>query len=143
MSEPNLVVTVLPASIHVGDVGTIYRGRITGINPPFDPLDTGVDVQLIFSLPNGIVLTKVATIEAAPDAGSPVDAWRLEYQVQGDDGTGSPAGVFHADEGAMRIQAALRWLGSGSPSAEELQWHSDVATVDSDGQELRIFPNLA
>lgn len=139
----SLTIEVIPASVHVGDVGTIYRGRITGINPPFDPLESGVLVHLIFSLPNGIVLTKDASIEADPDAGSPVDAWRLEYQVQGDDGAGSPAGVFHADEGPMRIQAELRWVGSGSPSAEELQWHSDVVTTDVNGQELRIFPNLA
>jgi len=137
----NLTITVIPATVHVGDVGTVYRGRLTGINPPFDPLEADL-VQLIFSLPGDVVLTKDAAIEPDPDSGSPVDAWRLEYQVQGDDGSGSPAGVFHETEGPIRIQAALRWTSSGSPSAEELQWHSDVATVDVNGQELRIFPNL-
>lgn len=138
----NLTITVTPANPHVGDVGTIYTGRITDIGAIFDPLSSDVVGHLIFSLPNGIVLEKTASIEADPDVGSPADAWLLTYQVQGDDGAGSPAGIFHADEGPMQIQASLRWTGSGSPSAEELQWRSDVATTDQNDQELRIFPNL-
>ena len=141
MADPTIRVQILPASVHVGDVGTVYRARVTGIQPPFDPLDADIH-QLIFGLPGDITLTKDATIAADPDAGSPVDAWLLEYQVQGDDGAGSPAGVFHATQGPVSVQASLRWSGSGSPSAEELQWHSDVATVDLDGKDLRIFPNL-
>jgi len=141
MAAPNFTVHVSPASIHVGDVGTIYQGRIMNVEPPFDPLTADIR-HLLFYFENGSMLTKAADAEADPSAGSPTAAWFLSYTVKGDDGLGSPAGIFHAAAGALRIQAYLEWTQQGSPSAEHLQWHSDVATVDIDGQELRIFPNL-
>lgn len=140
MGAPNLTIEVSPSTVHVGDVGTIYRATLANVELPADPLIADI-VRLLFSLPGQIVLEKEAQIEAG--AGSPVDSWVFSYQVQGDDGAGSPPEIFHAQEGPLRIQAYLEWSNTGSPSAEHFQFHSDVATVDSDGQELRIFPNVA
>lgn len=127
--------------VHVGDVGTVYRVHIEDISSTLDPEQADIR-RIIFSLPGDVVLVKDAELELDPDSGSPANAVFLTYQVTGDDGAGSPAGIFHAQEGAMRIQGYLEWTGEGSPSAEHVRFHSDVVTVDENGQELRIFPNL-
>jgi hypothetical protein len=116
--------------IHVGDIGTLYHVEILDAGTPFDP-DGATVTQLIFKMPNGAILRKDATVTTD---GSPADQWFLDYEVQAGDGLGSP-GEFHDNEGILQVQAFLEW-GDGR------QWHSDVVMTDTDGQELRIFPNL-
>ncbi len=127
--------------VHVGDVGWVYTVYMADISSTLDPEQADIR-RIIFSMPGGITLVKDADLELDVDSGSPPNAVFLTYQVTGDDGAGSPAGIFHAQEGAMRIQGYLEWTGEGSPSAEHVRFHSDVVTVDENGQELRIFPNL-
>ena len=118
------------AEIHVGDIGTIYRVRVLDDGVDFDFSAANV-MELIFKMPNGVILHKTATMTTD---GSPADTWFLEYEVQPGDGIGSP-GEFHDNEGPYSIQAYLHW-------ADGRQFHSTIETVDSDGEELRIFPNL-
>lgn len=118
------------AEIHVGDIGTLYRVRVLddGVDFDFTSADT---MELIFRMPNGVILRKTAS---AGTNGSPTTQWFLEYEVQPGDGLGSP-GEFHDNEGPFQVQGYLHW-------ADGKQWHSNVQTMDTDGQELRIFPNL-
>lgn len=118
------------AEIHVGDIGTIYRVRVLDDGVDFD-FSTADIMELIFLMPNNIVLHKTATL--GTDA-SPATKWYLEYTVMPGDGVGSP-GEFHDNPGPLQIQGYLHW-------ADGTQWHSNVQTVDTDGQELRIYPNL-
>lgn len=122
--------TCCKAEIHVGDIGTLYRVRALDNCVDFD-ISTADVLELTFLMPNGVKLTKTATMATE---GSPATQWFLEYEVQPGDGVGSP-GEFHDNEGPMRVQGYLHW-----PDGK--QWHSTVETVDSDGQELFIFPNL-
>lgn len=117
--------------IHVGDIGTTYRVHVLDDNAEFD-ISGAITTDLLFQMPNGIVLRKGATVTTE---GSPAEKWFLEYQVQPGDGVGSP-GEFHDNEGPIAVQAFLEW-------ADGNRWHSNIQTVDTDGQELRIFPNLA
>lgn len=118
------------AEVHVSDTGTVYRARILDNGVDFD-VSTANLLELIFRMPSGMVLHKTATMTTD---GSPATQWFLEYQVAPGDGIGSP-GEFHDNEGPIQIQAVLGWV-DGS------QWHSNIQTMDTDGQELRIFPNL-
>lgn len=116
--------------IHVDDIGTIYHVPVLDGGEPFD-FSTASVMELIFRMPNGVILRKTATL--ATD-GSPATQWFLDYQVQPGDGVGSP-GEFHDNEGPLAVQAYLEWPDGN-------HWHSNVQTMDTDGQELRIFPNL-
>jgi hypothetical protein len=116
--------------IHVGDIGTLYHVEVLDAGQPFDPAGATI-TQLIFKMPNGLILRKDATVTTE---GSPADSWFLDYTVVPGDGIGSP-GEFHDNEGAFQVQGYLEW-GDGR------NWHSDIITADTDGQELRIFPNL-
>lgn len=119
------------AEVHVGDIGTEYHIRVFDDCVDFDPSDAVIK-QLIFKLPGGVILTKTATVE--PE-GSPATSWLLTYEVQPDDGDGSPPGEFHAAPGAFKIQAYLEW-------ADGSKYSSNVVTHDADGRELRIYKNL-
>lgn len=116
--------------IHVGDIGTVYHVEITDSCQPFDPSDADI-AQLIFQMPNGVILRKDATVTTE---GSPADAWFLDYEVMPGDGVGSP-GEFHDNPGPLAVQAYLHF-------ADGTQWHSNIQTLDTDGKELYIFPNL-
>ncbi len=116
--------------IHVGDIGTIYRVRVLDNGIDFD-FSTADIMELIFLMPNNIVLHKAATMTTD---GSPATQFFLEYQVMPGDGVGSP-GEFHDNEGPLAVQAYLHFPDSS-------QFHSSIQTIDTDGQELRIFPNL-
>lgn len=118
------------AEIHVGDIGTVYIIRLLDDGSDFDISAADV-TELIFKMPNGLVLRKTATVVTD---GSPPDQWSLEYEVQPGDGVGSP-GEFHDNPGPFQFQAYVHF-----PDGK--QWHSNVQTVDTDGQELRIHPNL-
>jgi hypothetical protein len=113
--------------IHVGDIGTVYQAVVSAEGMSSDP-----DVaELIFLMPNNTVITKTAVV--TPD-GSPATSWTLEYEVQPGDGIGSP-GEFHDNAGAFQMQAFVHF-----PDGK--QFHTKIQTVDTDGFELRIFPNL-
>jgi hypothetical protein len=116
--------------IHVGDIGTVYRVHVLDDDHEFD-ISAATTSELIFQMPNGVIFHKSASITSE---GSPPDAWFLEYEVQPGDGIGSP-GEFHDNEGPLAVQAFLEW-------ADGKRWHSNIQTMDTDGQELRIFPNL-
>lgn len=116
--------------VHVGDIGTVYKVHVLDGGEEFD-ISAATVHELIFRMPNGAILRKTADITTN---GSPATAWYLEYEVQPGDGLGSP-GEFHDNEGAFQVQGFLQW-------ADGKQWHSNVQTMDTDGQELRIFPNL-
>ena len=121
------------AEVHVGDTGTTYQVRIYDDMVPFDPTLASVK-ELTFKLPGAVTLTKTATV--VPE-GSPVAAsWLLTYQVQANDGPGSPGADFHATTGAFKIQAYLEW-------ADGSKYSSNVVTHDEAGRELRIYKNLA
>lgn len=118
------------AEIHVGDIGTLYRVRALDRGVDFDI--SGADVaELIFKLPNNVTVRKTATVTTE---GSPADTWYLEYEVQPGDGVGSP-GEFHDNPGPFQVQGYVHF-------SDGKQWHSNIQTVDTDGQELRIHPNL-
>jgi hypothetical protein len=51
------------------------------------------------------------------------------------DGAGSPPDEFHATAGKMKMQAYLEW-------ADGTKFHSDLRSTDTDGRELRVYPNL-
>lgn len=138
MAVANLVVSLLPPTLHVGDVGAVITARLAVADSPFDPTTADVH-ELIVSMPNG---TTTLTATATP-VGSPPAYLDLSYTVQGNEGPGSPPETLLQAAGPFQVQARLRISGSGSPSAEEQQWSSDVASVDDTGQELRVFPNLA
>ena len=121
----------MPAEVHIGDVGTLYRCRVLDDGVDFDPSDADVK-QLIFRLPSGDVVIKDAVVLAV---GSPAESWYLEYEIQAGDGIGSPAGDFHATHGELRIQAYLEW-------ADGSRFHSDVRMSDSQGRLLWIYENL-
>jgi hypothetical protein len=120
------------AEIHVGDIGTIYRSLVVDQDGnSFDPSDA-IIMKLIFKMPNGVILWKDAVMT---DNGSPATQWWLEYQVQPGDGIGSP-GEFHDNAGLLEVEGYLEY-------ASGYIFHSQIITTDEDGQELRIFENLA
>jgi hypothetical protein len=124
--------TCCKGEIHVGDTPTYSVELVKEVNGEcvgFDP--AGADlVQLIFYMPNGVVIRKTANVTTD---GTPPTRWFLEYQVQFGDGIGSP-GEFHDNEGAFQVEGFVHF-----PTG---QFHSTIETTDVDGQELRIFPNL-
>lgn len=117
--------------VHVNDIHTKYRLWVIDEGGPFDPSGAAVK-QLIFRMPNSVVLIKTATVETD---GSPATRWALTYTVQALDGAGSPPEEFHAAPGNVSIQGYLQYADGG-------QWHSNVQTVDDDGEPLRVHKNL-
>jgi len=120
------------AEIHVGDIGTIYRSLVVDQDGnSFDP--TGATVmKLIFKMPNGLILWKDAVMTTN---GSPATQWFLEYEVMPGDGVGSP-GEFHDNAGLLQVEGYLEY-------ADGRVFHSQIISSDEDGNELRIFENLA
>lgn len=118
------------SEIHVGDIGTVYRVRALSDGEDFD-ISTADTLELIFKMPNGIVLHKTGVLGTD---GSPTTQWFIEYEVQPGDGIGSP-GEFHDNPGKFSFQAFVHF-----PDGK--QWHSNIQTQDSNKQQLRIFPNL-
>lgn len=120
-----------PLEVHLGDIGTIYRVRVTDENGDFDPRSATIK-QLIFAMPGGVVLEKDATVLVG--SGDEDGQFFLSYTVADD--AGSPTDDFHQTVGKFRLQAYLEW-------ADGTHYHSNVRTTDDDGNELRIHRNLA
>jgi hypothetical protein len=108
------------AEIHIGDIGTQYRVRITDLAAPFDPT-TAATKQLIFLMPDSSVVTRDALAEQVGDD------WFLTYIVT--------SGTFHAVAGDISVQAKLTY-------ADGQVYHSNIQTRDSYDVPLRIFANL-
>lgn len=119
-----------PVEIHVGDIGTRYRVRVQDDDGDFDPSTASIK-QLIFALPNGVVIEKDATV--ATGSGDEAGQFFLVYEV--DAGEGSPPDEFHEIAGPMTVQAYLEWSDGD-------RYHSNKITTDQDGNELRIHTNL-
>jgi hypothetical protein len=118
--------------VHIGDIGTLYRVRVTDEGGDFDP-STATVKQLKFRLAGGTVLDKTAAVEVG--AGDEAGQFFLTYTVGAGEGPGSPPDEFHSLEGAIKVQAFLEW-------ADGKQYHSNIRSVDDDGRELRVRVNL-
>lgn len=105
-------------SVQVGDVGTVYRCKITDQGVPFDPTTATVK-ELIFQLPQGTV---VADAQVESEGGD----YFLVYTVT------DP--TFHAQSGYLKLQAHVV-LGAA-------EYHSSIQTVTTNGTLLCIYPNL-
>ncbi len=114
----------LLAEIHVGDVGTQYRVKLTDtsvcdLSEPFDPTAAS-SKQLIFGFPSGAVAVDADMLQVDDD-------WYLTYTVLDDD--------FHAAPGKFSLQAVIEF-GDGQV------YHSSIRKTDDCGHELRLWPNL-
>lgn len=65
----------IPASIHVGDIGTLFKGKIQDNGVPFNPNSATVK-KLIFKLASGVAIER-----SSPDVTVTTDGtdWYLEY----------------------------------------------------------------
>ena len=84
--------------------------------------------ELLFKLPSGETVAVPATITTN---GSPATAWYLEVIVTG---AGDTEG-FHDLPGKVSIQGHIVWSAGN-------EFHTQIITIDSDGNELRVFKNL-
>ena len=118
--------------VHQFDVGTKYRVRVKDENGDFDP-SSALIKRLIFLMPgNTYVLEKDATVEVG--SGAELGQWFLTYTVVAD--AGSPQDEeFHQFTGRFKVQGYLEWANGD-------KYHSNVQTVDDDGNELRVHRNL-
>jgi hypothetical protein len=107
------------AEVHVGDIGTEYRVRITDAGEPFDPTEATTK-SLIFHLPSGTVSKDAEVVHSDAD-------WFLVYRV-------TEAG-FHTRAGRFSMQARLEFPDGSI-------YHSSIQTVDEHGAALAIAKNL-
>jgi hypothetical protein len=122
----------MAAEVHVQDLGTTYRVRVKDEGADFDPSAASVK-KLLFLMPgNDVVLEKDAAVEVG--SGAEVGQWFLTYEVGADEG--SPEDEFHQNAGRFKVQGYLEW-------ADGTKYHSNVQTLDKDGNELRVHRNLA
>lgn len=100
----------VPASVHVGDVGTMFKAKIQDNGEPFDPSGASVK-QLIFLDALGTAYVRNATVVAeSPD-------WYLTYTtVAGDIVDG-----MHATPGTYSWQGYIQTV-SGQ------KWHTNIGT---------------
>ncbi len=121
----------MSAEVHQGDIGTLYRVRVMDEGADFDPSDASVKT-LLFKMPgNSTILERTATVEVG--SGSEAGQWFLTYEVGADDG--SPEDQFHQNAGKFKVQGYLEW-------SDGTKYHSNVQTVDNEGNELRVHRNL-
>lgn len=130
----------IPAEIHVGDVGTVYRvpcydNDLTPVN--FDP-SSAATKQLIFKMPGtSTPITRTATAAQVTINGASV--WCLTYTVTAADvaAYSSPTvGGFHQSRGAVKMEAYVEFSSSQ-------KWASSTVTTDQQGRELKILPRLS
>jgi hypothetical protein len=105
--------------VHLGDVGTLYKLRLTDAGVPFDPT-SATTKQIIFKLPSGTVTKGATVLQDGND-------FYLTYQVT-DPG-------FHSLPGRVFVQAHLVFPDGSIYS-------SSVAGADENGQALTIARNL-
>lgn len=112
------------SEIHIGDIGTQYRIRLTDLDIPFNPEDATVKT-IIWKMPDDSIVERAATLE---DVGVGDDIeYFLTYTVT--------SGSFHAVVGNMSIQIYLEF-----PDGQ--RYHSNIQPKDMDGVPLKIFANL-
>lgn len=110
------------AEVHVGDIGTEYRVKVTDAGAVFDPSAATVK-KLIFARPQGDVVERDATAELVGED------YYLVWKVPASDAT------FHATAGKMKIQAKLTF-------ADGTIFKSSIQDKDADGNLLMVFANL-
>lgn len=90
------------ADVHVGDIGTLFKGRVLNKGVPFNP--TSADTKkLVIVTPSGVRLERSATITTAL-VGSTTNYY-LEYETLASD---IDAGL-HAVAGRYKWQAILTY----------------------------------
>jgi hypothetical protein len=109
------------ADVHVGDVGTEYRVRLTDAGVAFDPTEA-TTTEILFRFASGLIVRVAATVEAGEGE------WWLVHQVT------DPS--FHARAGRFSMQARLVFP-DGSV------YHSSIQTADEAGAALAIAKNLS
>jgi len=83
------------ANVHVGDVGTLFKGKIQDIGVPFDPTLATVKI-IVWKTPSGPVEKNASVTTDGVD-------WYLEYL------TTDPA--FHAKKGKYSWQGHIEFAG--------------------------------
>lgn len=90
--------------VHVGDVGTLYKGEIQDAGAAFD-VDAATIKLLIFKKPDDSVVEREATITDNGLTGS-LKKWYLEYQLD----AGVPEDVtFHDQQGRYQWQGYVEF----------------------------------
>ena len=109
----------MASEVHLGDIGTRYKARIKDAGAAFDPSDATTK-QIIFKMPQGVLVKTATALQEGDD-------WFLVYDVT--------ESTFHSAVGKVSLQAFLEF-----PDGTE--YHSDIQTLDEDGNELRVHKNI-
>lgn len=117
--------------IHIGDYKTEYIFPVYDKGVNFDP-SGATTKELHFRNPGVSARQDRAATVAQRTINGVAGVWCLVYQVTQADVTNN---LFHVKTGKVKIQAVLIYPDG--------KWSSNQVTTDQDGEEIRVYSNLA